>query len=143
MKKLTLPLLTILPVVLVMFIAWKIHYSDVADGASLATENCSDCHDLSDKKKNRKGPYLWGVVNRRAASAQGFNYSEAFLRFTGSRQFSWSEPNIDLFITDPNRLIPGTKMAERNSKSKHAAAFEAIRELKNRKVLITYLRTLK
>jgi len=143
MKKLTIPLLTILPAVLVIFVAWKINYSNVAEGASLVAENCGDCHDLSDDKKNKKGPYLWGIVNRRAASAQGFNYSEAFLRFTGPRQFSWSEPNIDLFITDPNRLIPGTKMAERDSKSKHAEAFKGIRELKNRKVLITYLRTLK
>jgi cytochrome c2 len=141
MKK-SIPLITILPVVLVMFIGWMLHISTISDGARLATENCGDCHDLSDKKKNEKGPYLWGIVNRRAASAPGFNYSEAFHRFAKSRQFSWSEPNLDLFITDPNRLIPGTKMAERDGKSKHAEAFEGIRERGNRKVLITYLRTL-
>jgi cytochrome c len=134
------PLLTIIPVVLIIFSGLKINQSNVTEGARLAAENCGGCHDLSDKKTN--GPYLWGIVNRRAASAQGFNYSEAFRRLAQSREFSWIESNLDLFITDPNRLIPGTKMAERNSKSKHSEAFEGIRDLENRKVLITYLRTL-
>jgi cytochrome c len=141
MKKF-LPAIVILLVVLVMFTGWMMHRSSVAAGARLATENCGDCHDLTNQKTNEKGPYLWGIVNRRAASVSGYDYSEAFRRFARSRQFAWSEANLDLFIADPDQLVPGTKMAERDSGSQHAKAFEGIQELENRLVLIAYLRML-
>lgn len=119
-----------------------LHRSSVASGARLATEHCGECHDLTDGKTNKEGPYIWGIVNRRAASIPGFDYSEAFRRFAGSRRFAWSESNLDLFIADPDHLIPGTRMAERDSGSQHAKAFAGIQDLETRRELIAYLRTL-
>jgi len=47
-----------------------------------------------------------------------------------------------MLITDPDRLIPGTRMAQRESDSKHAKAFKNMNNLDNRKELIVFLKTL-
>src|SRR5210317_1313315 len=46
-----------------------LHWSSIEKGERLAVENCGGCHDLSAEKKNKRGPYLWGIVNRRAGIA--------------------------------------------------------------------------
>jgi cytochrome c2 len=48
-----------------------------------------------------------------------------------------------MLITDPDLLIPGTRMAERESDSKHAKAFKNMQNIDNRKELIVFLQTLK
>ena len=83
-----------------------------------------------------------GIVDRRAGVADGFEYSEAFRQFADARPFSWSEINLDMLITDPDKLIPGTRMAQRESNSKHAKAFKNMQNLDNRKELIVFLKTL-
>ena len=135
-------ILGIMIVILLMSFAWWIHRSSVDEGERLATDHCGSCHDLSAKKKNKRGPYLWGIVNRRAGIVDGFEYSEAFRQFADSKSFVWSEINLDMLITDPDLLIPGTRMAERESDSKHAKAFKNMQNLDNRKELIAFLKTL-
>jgi len=132
----------IMIVVVLMSIVWLLHRSSVGAGERMATANCGSCHDLSAKKINKKGPYLWGIVNRRAGMIDGFSYSEAFRQFADSRKFFWTEANLDVFITDPGRLIPGTRMAEKETDSKHAKAFEGMQKLENRRELIVFLRSL-
>ncbi len=119
-----------------------LHWSTIEKGERLAVANCGGCHDLSAEKKNKRGPYLWGIVNRRAGIAEGFEYSEAFRQFVDARQYVWSEINLDLLITDPDRLIPGIRMAQKEGDSKHAKAFENMQNLDNRKELIAFLKTL-
>ena len=119
-----------------------LHWSSIEKGEQLAVENCGGCHDLSAQKKNKRGPYLWGIVNRRAGIADGFEYSEAFRQFVDSRQYIWSEINLDLLITDPDKLIPGIRMAQKENDSKHAKAFENMQNLDRRRELITFLKTL-
>ena len=126
----------------VFVLGWWLHWSSIDKGERLADANCSGCHDLSAEKKNKRGPYLWGIVNRRAGIVDGFEYSEAFRQFADSRSFVWSEINLDMLITDPDLLIPGTRMAERESDSKHAKAFKKMQNLDNRKELIAFLKTL-
>lgn len=129
--------------VAVFVLGWWLHWWTIGKGERLAVANCGGCHDLSAEKENKRGPYLWNVVDRRAGTVEGFKYSEAFRQFVDSRQFYWSEINLDMLITDPDELIPGTKMAERDTDSKHAKAFENMQNLDNRKELITFLKTLK
>lgn len=143
MKKFLMPTMIILVLGLPTLGGWWLYRFNVAEGAGYAEEKCGGCHDLTNQKKNDRGPYLWGIVNRRAAVVPGFEYSDAFLQFAGARKFSWSEANLDLFITDPGRLIPGTKMADDQGDQTHRKAFEGIKELENRQKLITFLRTLK
>ena len=128
--------------ILVFVLGLWLHWSSIDKGEQLAVANCSGCHDLSAKKQNKRGPYLWGIVNRRAGVVDGFEYSEAFRQFADSRPFFWSEINLDMLITDPDRLIPGTRMAQRESDSKHAKAFKNMQNLDNRKELIVFLQTL-
>ena len=142
MKK-YIPLVVLVLALLVASGGWWMYRSNVAGGAVFAAEKCGDCHDLTVEKTNEKGPYLWGIVNRRAASIPDFEYSAAFREFAGSREFSWTEANLDLFITDPGQLIPGTRMADQHGGPTHVKAFEGIKELEKRRMLITYLRTLK
>ena len=134
--------LFIFMLVVVFVIGWWLHWSSIEKGEQLAVANCGGCHDLSAEKKNIRGPYLWGIVNRRAGIVDGFEYSEAFRQFADSRQFFWSEINLDLLITDPDRLIPGTEMAKKESESKHAKAFRNMQNLDNRRELIVFLKTL-
>ena len=134
--------LFILILVVVFVLGLWLHWSSIEKGERLAVANCGGCHDLSAEKKNKRGPYLWGIVDRRAGVADGFEYSEAFRQFVDSRQYVWSEINIDLLITDPDRLIPGIRMAEKEGDSKHAKAFENMQNLDNRRELITFLKTL-
>jgi len=47
-----------------------------------------------------------------------------------------------LLITDPDKLIPGIRMAQKESDSKHAKAFENMQKIDNRKELIVFLKTL-
>jgi cytochrome c2 len=135
-------ILFILMLMMVVVLGWWLHRSSIEEGERMAIANCGGCHDLSAKKINKKGPYLWGIVNRRAGIIDGFNYSEAFRQFADSGQFSWSEINLDMLITDPDRLIPGTRMAQQESDSKHAKAFENMQNLDNRRELIVFLKTL-
>ena len=134
------PFIFMLMVVFVLGL-W-LHWSSIEKGERLAVANCGGCHDLSAEKENKRGPYLWGIVNRRAGIVDGFEYSEAFRQFADSRQFFWSEINLDLLITDPDRLIPGTEMAKKESQSKHAKAFKNMQNLDNRRELVTFLKTL-
>jgi len=135
-------ILFILMLMMVVVLGLWLHRSSIEEGERMAIANCGGCHDLSAKKINKKGPYLWGIVNRRAGIIDGFSYSEAFRQFADSRQFSWSEINLDMLITDPDRLIPGTRMAQQESDSKHAKAFENMQNLDNRRELIVFLKTL-
>lgn len=123
-------------------LGWWLHLSSIEKGERLAVDNCSGCHDLSAAKKNKRGPYLWGIVNRRAGVVDGFEYSKEFRQFADARPFFWSEINLDMLITDPDQLIPGTRMAQREGNSKHAKAFKNMQHLNERKELIVFLKTL-
>ena len=127
---------------IVVVLGWWLHWSSIEKGERLAVANCGGCHDLSAKKENKTGPYLWGIVNRRAGTIDGFSYSEAFRQFADSRQFSWSEINLDMLITDPDRLIPDIRMAQQETDSKHGKAFKNMQNLDNRRELIVFLKTL-
>jgi cytochrome c len=53
-------------------------------------------------------PNLAGVVGRKAAST-GYNYSPA-LKASG---LVWTKPKLDAFLSGPQQLVPGTRMAVR------------------------------
>lgn len=90
---------------------------------------CGACHATA-RGVNTIGPSLWGVVGSRPGQAPGFGYS------TGMRKFAaegavWDETTLDEFIRRPPRLVRGTTMP-----------FSGIRDPKDRRDLIAYLRRL-
>jgi cytochrome c len=72
-------------------------------GSDLFEESCSGCHVPAG---GGQGPSLTGVVGRRAGSVTGFDYSPA-LKASG---IVWTNANLDRFLTDPGKMVPGTAM---------------------------------
>ena len=76
-------------------------------GEALFKQRCQACHTVGAGKTAPVGPNLYGVVNRKAASASlPFNYSDA-LKKSG---LTWNRVNLDKFLTAPMKLVPGTRM---------------------------------
>lgn len=76
--------------------------ADPARGAILYKE-CAGCHA---PQRTLMGPPHCGVVGRKAASIEGFSYSDT-LRAAG---FTWDEKRLHEFLTFPIMNMPGTKM---------------------------------
>ena len=53
------------------------------------------------------GPHLNGVVGRPAGSVEGFKYSDAMK----SSGITWSEDEINKYLSDPKGTVPKNKMA--------------------------------
>jgi cytochrome c len=79
---------------------------------------CMACHDLSQNGPNRIGPNLWGVVGRPVASHAGFAYSPALKALGGQ----WTYQELDHFLTNPSRAVPGTKMTFTGLRNPHERA---------------------
>ena len=64
---------------------------------------CAGCHVLSAQARPLTGPHLQGIVGRKVASAEGYNYSQA-LR---ARDFRWDEARLDHWLSAPQAEIAG------------------------------------
>ena len=77
---------------------------NVANGKRIFT-TCAYCHGLGGFG-GAVGPSLKGVVGRRAASVDGFPYSDAMR----ASNLTWTPANLALFLTAPDATVKGTKM---------------------------------
>jgi len=93
------------------------------NGASVFDEECSDCHSVT-PGKNKKGPSLFGVVGRKPATIEGFNYSDAMR----ANLETWTVDRLNPYITAPKRIVPGGKMK-----------YDGLSDAKERADLIAYL----
>ena len=75
---------------------------DAARGKDLY-QACSGCHSI---EENDIGPKHRGVVGRPAGSVPDYAYSPA-LKASG---LVWSADTLDRWLTNPQALVPGTKM---------------------------------
>ncbi|MES2019693.1 MAG: c-type cytochrome [Pseudomonadota bacterium] len=64
---------------------------------------CTGCHSLDE---NDVGPRHRGVVGRKAGTVPGYAYS-AVLRTSG---MVWTPANLDRWLTNPQKVVPGAKM---------------------------------
>jgi cytochrome c len=90
-------------------------------------KKCALCH-TTEAGKNKIGPSLAGLMDREAGTAPNFNYSEAMKNF----KHKWTQEELDIYLTDPRKLVPGTKMI-----------FPGLKDEKDRQNVIAYLQTLK
>jgi cytochrome c len=67
---------------------------------------CRPCHQVGEGAKNLVGPFLNGLMGRKAGTVEGFNYSEA----NKSSGITWDEPTFREYIKNPKAKIPNTKM---------------------------------
>lgn len=93
------------PVMAVAQVALAQTAGDAAAGEKVFNQ-CKACHTVQ-AGQNRVGPSLHGVVGRKAASVEGFNYSPA-MKASG---LTWNAESLDKYLADPKAAIPGNKMA--------------------------------
>ncbi|WP_375314834.1 c-type cytochrome [Bradyrhizobium sp. A5] len=96
------------------------------DGATLFKQQCAVCHTTSSSEPMRQGPPLVRIVGRPAGKVEGFHYSEGLAK----ADFTWDETKLDVWLTNPQAVIPGVVMAYRQAKAETRAA------------IITYLKEL-
>jgi cytochrome c len=106
-----------------------IHPAAAADveAGKTAFKKCALCH-TTEAGKNKIGPSLFGVVGRKSASLDGYNYSEAMKKF----DHTWDPQTLDAYLVDPRVVVPGTKMI-----------YPGIKDKAERDDVIAYLETLK
>lgn len=75
-------------------------------GEKVFKRSCSTCHTI-EAGKNRVGPSLAGIFGRKAASIEGFKYSESMK----ASNITWSEDKLDAYITDPKTVVPKGTMS--------------------------------
>jgi cytochrome c len=75
---------------------------DAAHGAKVY-QDCMICHALD---KNEVGPRHRGVFGRKAGSLADYDYSAALK----ASSIVWNEVTLDKWLTDPQAMVPGTKM---------------------------------
>ena len=76
---------------------------DAKAGEALYQDRCALCH-LAEG--GGEGPTLRGVYGRPAAAVAGFTYTDALK----ASKLSWTGPNLDRFLADPAKAVPGTGM---------------------------------
>jgi cytochrome c len=77
-----------------------------AAGEKVFAAQCALCHAI-DGKGGAVGPDLGGVVGRKVATVPGFAYSKAMK----AKSHNWTKGNLDIYLTDPQKFVPGNAMS--------------------------------
>ena len=85
---------------------------------------CKACHALK-AGKNKVGPSLYGIMDRKAGTVAGFKYSKA-MKASG---LTWNEEALRNYLEKPRKFVKGTRMA-----------FSGIKKKKQMDNLIAYLK---
>lgn len=93
-------------------IAALLQTADVAAGEAYFQKKCATCHNIDQGGPNQTGPNLWGIVMRERASHEGFKYSKAMSEKGGN----WSYDDLNHFLFNPKKFVPGTIMAYAGNK---------------------------
>ncbi len=78
---------------------------DVAHGEEIFMQ-CQTCHVL-EEGVNRVGPSLAGIIGRTAGTVEGYTYSPA----NADSGITWTPEKMFQYLENPQRIVPGTKMA--------------------------------
>lgn len=84
----------------------RLAQADPAAGARYFERRCSQCHDGKKTGGHAKGPLLWNVFGRGAASIPGFEFSDAMKR----AGIAWDYATLDYYLADTERAVPGRAM---------------------------------
>jgi len=106
----------------------KAKAGDATKGAAIFKQKCAQCHNADEGGAHKQGPNLWGLVGRKTGSAAGFSYTQA----NKDKGITWNKETLDVYLTNPKKYIPGTKMI-----------FAGIKKQKERSDLIAYLESRK
>ena len=101
--------------------------NDLITARKAAFAICVACHTVAPDAESGIGPNLNGVVGRKAATLENFNYSDA-LTASG---ITWDETELDAFLANPRGKVPGTTMSA-----------SAVSDEERRRAIIAYLTSL-
>lgn len=102
--------------------------ADVKRGANVFAEECAECHSMREGKQ-KKGPSLFAVVGRKAATQPGFEFSEALLK----SGWVWDTERLGFYLSQPaKKANPGGKMK-----------YDGLADPKDLANLIAYLESVK
>ena len=87
-------------------------------------KKCAACHSINEGGKNKIGPALWGVMQRKSGELGEYNYSKALLGY----EKVWSFEELNGFLLKPATWIKGNKMG-----------FAGLKDEKDRSSVILYL----
>jgi cytochrome c len=77
-----------------------------AEGPLLFKKRCGACHAAD---RDMEGPRLGGVYGRVAGAVKSFHYSAELAR----SGVSWDGQTLNTWLSDPEKMVPGTEMAFR------------------------------
>ena len=96
---------------------------DVALGEKIF-KKCAACHSIVKDGKNKIGPALYNVVDRKVGVVADYKYSKALVAYDKN----WTFEELNGYLIKPAKWIKGTKMA-----------FAGLRKEKDRASVIKYL----
>jgi len=81
---------------------------DPAKGANVF-KKCMACHAVGEGAKNKVGPELNGIIDRKMGSIAGFNYSDT-LKEHNAKGDVWTAEVLSKYLENPKAYMPGVKM---------------------------------